>query len=360
MENIKLFIPGPVTVREEVLNKMAMPQIGHRTKDASKLQRDISDKLRVIWNTKSEILLSTSSGSGLMEGAIRSCTRKKAAVFSIGAFGKRWYEMAKWNNVEADLFEVEMGKATEAYMVNEALVTGEYDLVTITHNETSTGVANNLEEIAKVVKMYPDVVFCVDMVSSAGGHKINVDELGIDICITSSQKCLGLPAGLAMCTFSQKAVERAKLVENRGFYLDLLQLYNFIQKKDYQYPSTPSLAHMFALDYQLDYILNEEGLDNRFARHEELMNIVRNWAKQNFDVLAEDQIASRTVTTVVNTKKIDVAELNKALKQRGMMISNGYGDLKDKTFRIAHMADTTVEEINILLNTIDEILNIRG
>lgn len=295
-----------------------------------------------------------------MEGAIRSCTRKKAAVFSIGAFGKRWYEMAKWNNVEADLFEVEMGKATEAYMVNEALVTGEYDLVTITHNETSTGVANNLEEIAKVVKMYPDVVFCVDMVSSAGGHKINVDELGIDICITSSQKCLGLPAGLAMCTFSQKAVERAKLVENRGFYLDLLQLYNFIQKKDYQYPSTPSLAHMFALDYQLDYILNEEGLDNRFARHEELMNIVRNWAKQNFDVLAEDEIASRTVTTVVNTKKIDVAELNKALKQRGMMISNGYGDLKDKTFRIAHMADTTVEEINILLNTIDEILNIRG
>ena len=360
MENIKLFIPGPVRVREEVLNKMATPQIGHRTKDASKLQRDISDKLRVIWNTKSEILLSTSSGSGLMEGAIRSCTRKKAAVFSIGAFGKRWYEMAKWNNVEADLFEVEMGKATEAYMVNEALVTGEYDLVTITHNETSTGVANNLEEIAKVVKMYPDVVFCVDMVSSAGGHKINVDELGIDICITSSQKCLGLPAGLAMCTFSQKAVERAKLVENRGFYLDLLQLYNFIQKKDYQYPSTPSLAHMFALDYQLDYILNEEGLDNRFARHEELMNIVRNWAKQNFDVLAEDEIASRTVTTVVNTKKIDVAELNKALKQRGMMISNGYGDLKDKTFRIAHMADTTVEEINILLNTIDEILNIRG
>lgn len=360
MENIKLFIPGPVTVREEVLNKMATPQIGHRTKDASKLQRDISDKLRVIWNTKSEILLSTSSGSGLMEGAIRSCTRKKAAVFSIGAFGKRWYEMAKWNNVEADLFEVEMGKSTEAYMVNEALVTGEYDLVTITHNETSTGVANNLEEIAKVVKMYPDVVFCVDMVSSAGGHKINVDELGIDICITSSQKCLGLPAGLAMCTFSQKAVERAKLVENRGFYLDLLQLYNFIQKKDYQYPSTPSLAHMFALDYQLDYILNEEGLDNRFARHEELMNIVRNWAKQNFDVLAEDEIASRTVTTVVNTKKIDVAELNKALKQRGMMISNGYGDLKDKTFRIAHMADTTVEEINILLNTIDEILNIRG
>lgn len=358
MENIKLFIPGPVTVRPEVLEKMAMPQIGHRTKEASKLQRDISDKLRLLWNTKEEILISTTSGSGLMEGAIRSCTKKKAAVFSIGAFGKRWYEMAKWNNVEADLFEVEMGKATTSEMVNAVLVTGEYDLVTITHNETSTGVANNLEEIANVVRMYPDIIFCVDMVSSAAGHKVNVDELGIDICITSSQKCLGLPAGLAMCTFSQKAVERAKQVENRGFYLDLLQLYNFIQKKDYQYPSTPSLAHMFALDYQLDYILNEEGLENRFERHQKMMEIVRDWAKEKFEVLAEDEIASKTVTTVVNTRNIDVGELNKELKKRGMMISNGYGDLKDKTFRIAHMADTTLAEIEFLLKAIDEILDI--
>lgn len=358
MENIKLFIPGPVTVRQEVLEKMATPQIGHRSKEASKLQRDISDKLRILWNTKEEILLSTTSGSGLMEGAIRSCTEKKAAVFSIGAFGKRWYEMAKWNNVQADLFEVELGKDTTPEAVNAALVTGEYDLVTITHNETSTGVMNNLEEIAKVVRMYPEVIFCVDMVSSAAGYKIDVDRLGIDICITSSQKCLGLPAGLAMCTFSQKAVERAKTVENRGFYLDLLQLYNFIQKKDYQYPSTPSLAHMFALDYQLEYILNEEGLENRFARHEQMMKLVRDWAKAKFDVLANDETASRTVTTVVNTRNIDVAELNKALKQRGMLISNGYGDLKDKTFRIAHMADTTVEEIKFLLNTIDELLDI--
>lgn len=358
MENIKLFIPGPVTVRQEVLEKMATPQIGHRSKEASKLQRDISDKLRILWNTKEEILLSTTSGSGLMEGAIRSCTKKKAAVFSIGAFGKRWYEMAKWNNVQADLFEVELGKETTADAVNAVLVTGEYDLVTITHNETSTGVMNNLEEIAKVVRMYPEVVFCVDMVSSAAGYKIDVDRLGIDICITSSQKCLGLPAGLAMCSFSQKAVERAKTVENRGFYLDLLQLYNFIQKKDYQYPSTPSLAHMFALDYQLEYILNEEGLENRFARHEQMMKLVRDWAKTKFDVLANDVIASRTVTTVVNTRNIDVTQLNKALKQKGMLISNGYGDLKDKTFRIAHMADTTVEEIQFLLNTIDEILDI--
>lgn len=358
-KNIKLFIPGPVSVRPQVLEKMATAQIGHRTSDASALQRRISDKLRILWNTKEEILLSTSSGSGLMEGAIRSCTARKAAVFSIGAFGKRWYEMAKWNNVQADLFEVEMGKTTDPQDVDDALSTGEYDLVTITHNETSTGIVNPIEAIAKVVKKYPEVVFCVDMVSSAGGHRVNVDEMAIDICITSSQKCLGLPAGLAACTFSQKAAERAKKVSNRGFYLDLLQLYDFIQKKDYQYPSTPTLAHMFALDYQLEYILNEEGLENRFARHEQMKNIVRAWGKQNFDLLAEDEAASRTLTTIVNTKNIDVASLNRELKKRGMMISNGYGELKDKTFRIAHMADTTVEEIEMLLKNMDEILEIK-
>ena len=359
MENVRLFIPGPVTVREDVLEKMTMPQIGHRTKDASALQRRISDNLRILWNTKSEILLSTTSGSGLMEGAIRTCTAKKAAVFSIGAFGKRWYEMGKWNGVDADLYEVEMGKSTDPNDVDKALATGEYDLVTITHNETSSGVVNDLEKIGAAVKKYPNVIFCVDMVSSAGGHRIDVDELGIDICITSSQKCLGLPAGLAACTFSKKAVERAKIVENRGFYLDLLQLYNFIQKKDYQYPSTPSLAHMFALDYQLDYILNHEGLENRFDRHLEMMHMVRAWAKKNFDVLAGDDIASRTVTAVLNTKNIDIAELNKELKKRGMMISNGYGDLKDKTFRIAHMADTTPEHIKALLDNMDEILGLK-
>ena len=122
----KLFIPGPVEVRPDILEKMATPMIGHRSKDASILQRRISDNLRKLFFTKSEILLSTTSGSGLMEGAIRSCTLKKAAVFSVGAFGKRWYNMALNNNVQADLFEVEMGKGVTPEMMDNVLKTGEY------------------------------------------------------------------------------------------------------------------------------------------------------------------------------------------------------------------------------------------
>ena len=354
----RLFIPGPVDVREDVLMKMATPQIGHRTKEASELQRNISQNMQKIWNTNKQILLSTTSGSGLMEGAIRSCTSRKAAVFSVGAFGKRWYEMGINNGVDADLFEVEMGKATDPNFVEKVLKTGKYDLITITHNETSTGVANPIEEIAEVMKNYPEIVFCVDMVSSAGGHKVDIDELGIDIVITSSQKCLGLPAGMSICTFSQKAIDRAKTVKNRGCYLDLLTLYNYILKKDYQYPSTPSISHMFALDYQLDYILNTEGIENRFKRHIDMAEIVRNWAREKFQLFADERYLSRTLTTVKNTRKISVSNLNAELKKRGMMISNGYGDLKEKTFRIAHMADTQIEGINELLLNIDDILGI--
>lgn len=353
----KLFIPGPVEVQPEVLEKLATPMIGHRTKEASGLQREISDMAMKLFYTKNQILLSTSSGSGLMEGAIRSCTRKRAVVFSVGAFGDRWYQMAQGNNVLADKVPVEWGTATTPEMVDEALSTGKYDLMTITHNETSTGVMCPVEAIAEVVKKYPDVVWCMDTVSSMGGTKIDVDVLGVDICITSTQKAIGLPPGMGLCSISEKALDAARQVEHRGFYLDLLALYNYIQKKDHQYPSTPSLPHMFALHYQLHRIL-EEGLENRFARHLEMAKRVREWAATNFELFPEERYASNTVTAVRNIRNISVAELNQKLGERGFMISNGYGALKEKTFRIAHMADCTVPEIEELLGHIDDILGL--
>lgn len=353
----KLFIPGPVDVAEDVLAKMATPMIGHRSKDASALQRNISDKLRKVFNTKEEIILSTSSGSGLMEGAVRSCTAKRAAVFSVGAFGNRWYEMAKCNNVPADLFEVEWGTPTTPELVDKTLATGKYDLITITHNETSTGIMNPVDEIAEVMKKYPEVIYCLDTVSSMGGTNIETDKLGVDICITSTQKALALPPGMAACSMSQKAVEKSKTVPCRGLYFDLLSLYEYIQKKDYQYPSTPSLSHMYALDYQLDKML-AEGLDNRYKRHADMAEYVRGWARDNFAIFTKEGYLSNTLTVIKNTKDISVADLNKELGLRGYAISNGYGKLKDNTFRIAHMAERTMDELKELIKVIEDILKL--
>lgn len=162
---------------------------------------------------------------------------------------------------------------------------------------------------------------------------------------------------MAICSFSKKAVERAKNVKFRGYYLDLLSIYNYIQKKDYQYPSTPSLSHMFAMDYQLDRIL-EEGLENRYNRHLEMAKYVREWAKKYFELFADERYLSNTLTNIKNTRDIDVAELNKKLGERGFQISNGYGKLKGKAFRIAHMADCTLDDIKELLENINEILGL--
>ena len=353
----KLFIPGPIDVSQDVLNCMATQVIGHRSEESSKLQEEISLKLQKVLYTKSTILLSTSSGTGLMEGSIRSCTSKRAAVFSCGSFGDRWYKIGVSNMVPVDLFKVELGQAISPEMVDKVLSTGKYDLITITHNETSTGIRNPIEAIGEVIKKYDDVIYCVDAVSSAGGMKIEVDKIGIDICITSVQKALGLPPGMAICTFSKKAVQRAKTVPYRGTYFDLLSMYKYIVDKNYQYPSTPSLSHMFALNFQLDQIL-KEGLDNRFLRQENMAKTVRNWAEDHFQIFTNKNYLSNTLTVIENTKKISISKLNEKLIDRGFEIANGYGELKEKTFRISHMGDYTVEDVVDLLNNINEILEL--
>lgn len=351
----RLYIPGPVEVSDDVLEKMSTPMIGHRTKDASALQQRISEKLQKVMCTKNTIVLSTSSGSGLMEGAVRSFTKTRAAVFSIGAFGKRWHKMCTSNGIAADIFESELGQITTPEMLEAALSTGKYDLITITQNETSTGIHNPMARLAEVYKKYPDVIVCVDAVSSMAGEYIPVDELGIDVCITSSQKCLGLPPGLAIASVSDRAIEKAKTIENRGLYFDYVELVKFVKEKPYQYPSTPSESHMFALDYQLDKIL-EEGIDNRYKRHCEMAEIVRDWARKNCELYSDPDNLSVTVTCITNTTGIPFADINKAMGERGYLMSNGYGPLKDVTFRIAHMADTTPDDIRVMLKDLDEVI----
>lgn len=357
--NKKLFIPGPVDVSKDVLEKMSTPMISHRSDEATKLQKSITEKLKKLMYTKNDILLSTSSGTGLMEGAIRSCTNKKAVVFSMGAFGERWYKLAKKNNINVDIVKVDWGEAITPELVKETLEKNNYDLVTLTHNETSTGVMNPLNEISKILKKYPDIITCLDTVSSLGGAKVEVDKWGIDICIASTQKCLGLPPGLSVCSFSKKALKKAKKVNNRGFYFDLVRIKEYIDKKPYQYPSTPSLSHMYALDYQLGKILNKEGLKNRFDRHLKNAKIVRNWAKKHFKLFSNKKYLSNTVTNIENNIDISVDILIKELEKEGYIISNGYGKLKQKAFRIAHMAETNEDELRKLLKTIEKILKLK-
>ena len=350
----KLFIPGPVEVYPDALKVMGTPMIGHRTKDYSTLHGRVKEKIQKFLYTKNKVFFSTSSGTGVMEACLRNCVAKRAACFPCGAFGERWYKMAAVNGKEADNLGVEMGKAIKPEVVDKALSTGKYDVALITHNETSSGVMNPLEEIGNVLKKYPDVLFLVDAVSAMAGAKIEVDKWGIDVCLASTQKGFALPPGFSLFSISEKALARAKQVPNRGYYFDFLEFDKFDAKN--QTPTTPSISHLYALDHQLDKFF-AEGLDKRFERHQKMAKMCRDWVIENgFKLFPEPGYESVTMTTADNTRNIDIGKINAALAEKGFVISAGYGKLKATTFRIAHMGDTQPEELSELLVVLKEII----
>jgi aspartate aminotransferase-like enzyme len=192
-------------------------------------------------------------------------------------------------------------------------------------------------------------------VSSMSGAEIRVDDWGIDICLASVQKAFALPAGLALFSVSDKAFEKHKTIENRGYYFDFAQYDKYAQKN--QTISTPPVPHIIALDYQLDRIM-KEGVENRFARHRANAELTREWAAgAGFELLPRPGYESLTVTCVKNTKGISVADLNQWLMaEKSAMLSNGYGDLKEKTFRIAHMGDIGRSDLEELFGWLDEYI----
>jgi aspartate aminotransferase-like enzyme len=352
----KLFIPGPTHVREAILQAQAAPMIGHRAPEYSELQRAVTTKLQKMLYTTQRVFLFASSSTGVMEGAVRQCSTRKVLNTACGAFSQRWHTITASNGLPCDKIEVPMGQAITPELVDRALSTGEYDAVTIVLNETSTGIMNPVREIATLIRArYPDVLIVVDAVSAMAGVKIEFDAWDIDVCLAGVQKCFALPPGLTVCAVSERAMERSRQVANKGYYYDF-----WVNSKYYsrdQTPATPAISLIQALNVQLDAIL-EEGLDARWSRHCKMAGYVRDWAKTYFGLFGDERYLSNTVTNVENTRHIDVSALNAELGRRGAAISNGYGELKGRCFRIAHMGDLTPADLEWLLSQINEILNL--
>ncbi len=355
-DHVRLYIPGPTEVRREILEAQSRWMIGHRGSDFETLFARTQAKLRQLFYTQSRVYVSTSSGTGLWEAASRNCIRDDQKVLHLvnGAFSERWYEISKANGKQAEAIEVEWGRAIKPEQLEERLRAQHYDAVAIVLNETSTGVKNPLEEMAAVIRQFPDTLILVDAVSILGGYKIDFDGLGLDVLLTSTQKAMALPPGLAFAAVSDRTLERAKQVPYRGYYFDFLELEKFLLKN--HTPATPNISLLYATDQQLDYML-AEGLEARFARHDHMARMTRDWAAEaGFALFSEEGYHSPTVTTVANTRRIDVKALNKFLKARGMTISDGYGKLKDSTFRIAHMGDLTPSDMHELFAAMNEFL----
>jgi len=352
----RLFTPGPTEVRPEILKELATPQIYHRAPEFSDLYAEIQPKLQSVLYTKNPVFLFTSSSTGAMESAVTNCVAKRCLVLVNGAFSKRWHEIALGNGVPCDAFEIPWDKAIRPEMVDKELATGKYDAVALVLNETSTGLMNPLQAISEVVRRYPDVLFLVDAVSGMAGVKIETDAWGIDFVLAGVQKAFALPAGLTVAAVSERALGRAEKVPPRSYYFSLPLMYKSHQKN--QTPATPAIPQMFALNAQLSNIL-AEGLEARFARHDRMAKVVQAWAKKHFDVYPEAGYWSRTVTCITNTRNLSISDLVKTLaKDYGFRISNGYGAIKEKTFRIAHMGDAQLDEVEGVLRAIETVLKL--
>src|SRR6266576_3849922 len=264
MGHVKLHIPGPVEVSEKTFRVFSSPMIGHRGQGYKDLYAKIQPQLQQLLSTKQLVYLSTSSAWGIMEGAIRNLVGKKVLNCMCGAFSDKWFDVSKRCGKEAEALQLPWGSPIRAEDVDKKLGTGQFDALTLIHNETSTGVMSPLAEIAALKKKYADVMFIADSVSSMTAVPLKFDELGIDVLLAGTQKAFAMPPGFAVFVCSPAALAKSATAKDRGYYFDFVEFQKNAEQS--MTPSTPSISHVFALASKLDDIFSE-GLDGRYARH---------------------------------------------------------------------------------------------
>jgi aspartate aminotransferase-like enzyme len=359
MAHVKLHIPGPVEVSEKTFKAFCSPMIGHRGQGFKDLYAKIQPQLQSLLSTKQLVYLSTSSAWGVMEGAVRNLVQKKVLNCMCGAFSDKWLDVSKKCGKPAEALQVDWGSPIRGEAVDKKLATGEFDALTLIHNETSTGVMSPLAEIAALKKKYPDVTFIVDAVSSMTAVPLKFDELGIDVLLAGTQKAFALPPGTAVFVTSPAALAKAALAKDRGYYFDFVEFQKNAEQS--MTPSTPSIGHIYALSSKLDDFF-AEGLEHRYARHRQTNKMVHDWASRHgFTLFPEKGFESVTLTCVNNGAKpggrtVDAAKLQKLVKDRGFLIDGGYGKIKGTTFRISNMGDETEASMTPLIAALDEAI----
>ena len=352
-----LYIPGPTEVREDVIEAMAQPMFGHRMDRMTDLYTTIVEDTKDFLGTDNEVIILTGSGTEFWEASTLNLVDEKILVPTCGSFSERHANVAERLGKDVDRLEYDWGQAIKPEDIRATLEDSdnEYDVVATVMNESSTGVRNPIEEIGDVVAEYPDTYFVVDAVSALGGDYVDIDEHHIDVLFTSTQKAFAMPPGLAICVVSDAAYEREVEKDSASWYGGFQRCLDYYDRKG-QTHSTPAIPIMLAYRKQMKHML-EEGHHERDQRHREMTEYVHDWAREHFDLFAEEGYRSQTVSCIENTQGIDVAgTIETVSDEYDMVFSNGYGSqLGEKTFRIGHMGEHDVESIKTLTDAIEDV-----
>lgn len=351
---LQLFITGPTYIRQDVKEAGLLPEFGHRDAENELRFGPIRDNLRILAGCGDvyEPALILGSGSSAMEASIRSLVADDELLLnvSVGAFGDHYYNIAIANGKNAENFKFEYGSAIDLDILDRKLSELKPDVVSFTHNETSTGVINDLHGVCALIRKHGAMPL-VDGVSIFGGAELDLAHSGAAIYVSATQKSLALPAGFGLAFVSKEAEEKSARVVNKGHATDLTKQLACARKN--QTLTTPNTILANQMWYQLERIVTEEGVDNRFARHIQMRDMVEQWVKglEGFEMFAPEGYRSPTLSTVVCPKGVTVAQLKEgvkeALRDQGYLMDPGYGKLNKAMedagsriiIRIGHMGD---------------------
>ncbi|MBA7537836.1 Serine-pyruvate aminotransferase [subsurface metagenome] len=360
MKEELLMIPGPVPVLPRILEAMSKPMIRHRGDEFGQIYEEIVETLKEIFQTRNDLFALSGSGTCAMEAAIGNLADKKTGIVCIanGKFGDRFGEIADRYKADAvTTVNFAWGSPIELETVKEALENSlNPKVVTMVHNETSTGILNPAKEVGKLARKH-DAIFVLDCITSIGGDEVPVDKFGADIAIVGSQKCLGAPPGMSAISVSEKAMELMLANKKRPYYMDLVAYKKSLGKK--QTPYTPALPLFFALREALA-VIREEGMEKRIERHRMLAKAVRTavtgFGLSLFPELNEVSEYSNTVTAINIPRELTDERLRGGMRKRGVMVAGGQEKLKGKIFRIATMGNITEKEVLRTIEALEQVL----
>ncbi len=351
-----LMIPGPTPVPDAVLEAVARHPIGHRTADFSSSLMAATEGLKWLGQTESDPLILTASGTGALECAVANTVGAGDKVLSLicGVFGERWAKLCEAYGAQVERMNVEPGTAIDVEAVGKRVSKGDLHAVTITHNETSTGVINDLQALCRIATENGALTL-VDAVTSFGACHIPIDKWGVDVLVTGSQKALMLPPGLSMVFPGKRAWDAAAKCKSPRFYFDFQKYKKSLAQKTT--PFTPNVSLVAGLEVSLR-LMKEEGLDGIFDRHCKLQASLRAGLKAlELSLFVDDSVASPTITSILPPKDITVDAIRKKLKERfSILVADGQEELKGKIFRIGHMGYVFERDILMTLAALEAVL----
>jgi aspartate aminotransferase-like enzyme len=361
MQKKYLLAPGPTPVPERVLAEMSLPIIHHRAPEYSVVLQEVRDNLKYLFQTKNEVLIFTSSGTGAMEGCVSNLLSKGDRAIAVrgGKFGERWFDICKAYSVNVQALDVEWGHAVSPKAIEDALNNDpEIKAVYIQASETSTGVYHPVKEIAEIIKKRPNTILVVDAITALGVVNIPQDEWGIDVVVTGSQKALMLPPGLAFASLSEKAWSFVEQSDLPKYYFNFKKEKKSLEKNQNAY--TPNVQLIVGLREVLKEI-KEEGLEHVFKRHASLANATKKAVQALGLKLYPVDEPSNALTAVWAPEGIDASKITKQLREKyGITIAGGQDAVKGKIFRIAHLGYAGCFDVITVISALEAVLKELG